>query len=42
MAFLATLIVDRDALDPLIQELVTGRDTLYAASEAQMDGGGRA
>jgi hypothetical protein len=42
MTFSAVLIVDRDALDPLIQELVTGRDPLHAASEAETDGGGRA
>jgi hypothetical protein len=29
------LIVDRDALDPLIQALVTGQDELHAANEAE-------
>jgi hypothetical protein len=40
MAFPAALIVDRDALDPLIDALVTGREGLRAASEAETDGGG--
>ena len=35
MAFPAALIVDRDALDPLIHALVTGQDQLHAASEAE-------
>jgi hypothetical protein len=39
MAFPAALIVDRDALDSLIQALVTGRDGLHVASEAETDGG---
>jgi hypothetical protein len=42
MAFPAALIVDRDALDPLIAELVTGRDALHASNEAETDAGGRA
>ncbi|MGH3933413.1 MAG: hypothetical protein ACRDS1_00270 [Pseudonocardiaceae bacterium] len=42
MAFPAALIIDRDALDPLIQALVTGRDGLHAASETETDGGDRA
>ena len=41
MAFPAALIVDRDALDSLIEELVTGRDALHASSEAETDAGGR-
>ncbi len=35
MAFPAALIVDRDALDPLIQALVTGQDELHAATAAE-------
>ena len=35
MAFPAALIVDREALDPLIQALVTGQDELHAASETE-------
>ncbi|MGQ0718514.1 MAG: hypothetical protein ACT4NP_14610 [Pseudonocardiales bacterium] len=42
MAFPAALIVDRDALDPLIQALITGRDGLHDASETETDGGDRA
>ena len=42
MAFPAALIVDRDALDSLIEELVTGRDALHASSEAETDAGGQA
>jgi hypothetical protein len=42
MAFPAALIVDRDALDALIEELVTGRDALHASTEAETDAGGRA
>lgn len=41
-AFPSALIVDWDVLDPLVQELVSGRDTLHAASEAETEGGGRA
>ncbi len=41
MAFPAALIVDGDALDPLIAELVTGRDALHAPNEAETDAGGR-
>ncbi len=41
MAFPAALIVDRDALDSLIGELVTGRDRLHASNEAETDAGGR-
>jgi hypothetical protein len=42
IVFPAALIVDRDALDPLVQVLVTGRDALHGASEAETDGGRRA
>jgi hypothetical protein len=42
MAFPAALIVDRDAVDFLIEELVTGRDALHASTEAATDAGGRA
>jgi hypothetical protein len=42
MAFPAALIVDRDALDSLIEELVTGRDALYASNQPETDAGGRA
>lgn len=40
MAFPAALIVDRDALDSLIEKLVTGRDVLHASNEAETDAGG--
>lgn len=42
MAFPAALVVDRDALDSLIGELVTGRDALHASNAAETDAGGRA
>ena len=42
MAFPAALIVDRDAVDSLIEELVTGRDALHASNETETDAGGRA
>jgi hypothetical protein len=42
MAFPAALIVDRDAVDSLIEELVTGRDALHASNEAETDAEGRA
>jgi hypothetical protein len=42
MAFPAALIVDRDALDSLIEELVTGREALHSSNEAETDAGGRA
>jgi hypothetical protein len=35
MAFPAALIIDRDALDALIEALVAGRDELHAPSEAE-------
>ena len=41
MAFPAALIVDRDALEFLIEELVTGRDALHVSNEAETDAGGR-
>ncbi|MGH3776571.1 MAG: hypothetical protein ACRDRR_12715 [Pseudonocardiaceae bacterium] len=42
MAFPGALIVDRDALDSLIEELVAGRAALHASNEAETDGGSRA
>ena len=42
MAFPAALIVDRDAVDSLIEELVSGRDALHASTEADTDAGDRA
>jgi hypothetical protein len=42
VAFPAALIVDRDALNSLIEELVTGRDALHASNEVETDAGGRA
>ncbi len=42
MAFPAALIVDRDAVDSLIEELLTGRDGLHASNETETNAGGRA
>jgi hypothetical protein len=41
MAFPAALIVDQDALDSLIEELIIGRDALRASCESGTDAGGR-